>query len=331
MSTEEKKEVTGVPTYTLNTKAELPQAGMGLWQVPKDRCPSLIVDAVDAGWRAFDSASDYGNEKEVGEGIKQVLAAGKVKREELFITSKLWNSYHAAEHVKPACQRTLTDLGLDYLDLYLIHFPIATKFVPFETRYPPEWIFDPDAKEPKMEFSGVPMSETWTAMEKLVEEGLVKAIGLCNVTTGMLLDILTYTKIKPAMLQVESHPYLTQDKLIKFCKSRGIQVTAFSPFAGTNPCYGGASCLKDKVVMDIAEKIKKSAGQVLLRWAVQRGTVVIPKTNRKERMVENLSVFDFELSAEDMTAISGLNRNQRFNDPGNFCEEAFNTFCPIYD
>ena len=148
----------------------------------------------------LDSASIYGNEKEVGLGIKQALDEGVVKREDLFVTSKLWNTYHRKEHVRDACLKTLTDLGLEYLDLYLVHFPIALKFVPFEKRYPAGWIYDPEALKPTMEEDNVPFHETWAAMEKLVEEGLVRNIGVSNMGTSLLRDLCNYSVIKPSVL-----------------------------------------------------------------------------------------------------------------------------------
>lgn len=189
------------------------------------------------------------------------------------MTSKLWNTYHRKEHVKAACQRSLQDLGLEYLDLYLIHFPIATKFVPMEERYPPEWIFDPKVDQPRMEEDNVPMQETWEAMEELVKDGLVKNIGVCNMGTSTIRDILTYAKIKPAVLQVELHPYNTQQKLLRFCKEKDIAVTGFSNLGA--PSYfeldmaqQNESCLLEQVVKDIAKAHSKTPAQIVLKWAV---------------------------------------------------------------
>jgi D-xylose reductase len=264
------------------------------------------------------------------------MQSGAVRREDLWVTSKLWNTNHAPEHVRPACERSLRDLKLDYLDLYLIHFPIALEYVQPETRYPAGWVHDPDAADPRMKLARIPISDTWQAMEELVAAGLVKNIGVSNFGTSLLRDLLSHAKIPPAVLQVEMHPYLAQEKLLRFCHSEKIAVTAFSPLGA--PSYvplGMAthddSAMNEPVVREAAARLKKTPAQIVLHWAVQRGTAAIPKTSKVERLRENLSVFDFELSADEMSGISALDRNRRFNDPGVFCEKAFNTFFPIYE
>ncbi|HBQ00583.1 MAG TPA: 4-dihydromethyl-trisporate dehydrogenase [Gammaproteobacteria bacterium] len=314
----------------------LPAVGFGLWKIDKPDTANLVHAAVEAGYRHLDSAADYGNEKEAGEGIKSALAAGLCQREELWVTSKLWNTYHRPENVRAACEKTLSDLGLDYLDLYLIHFPIALKFVDFDVRYPPEWFFDPDAEAPRMEIDPVPLHQTWAAMEDLKESGLVKHIGVCNYNSALLHDLMAYAKQKPEVLQVEAHPYLSQERLIKLAQDYGMTVTAFSPlgalsYVSLDMAAENESVLETDAVKTAAARLGKTPAQVVLRWGVQRGTAIIPKTARKERLKENLALFDFELSAEEMQAISALNSNRRFNDPAVFCEAAFNTFYPIYD
>lgn len=321
---------------TLAGGARLPAVGLGMWKVPRPAAAGLVREAIRTGYRHLDCACDYGNEPEVGAGIAAALAAGECRREELWVTSKLWNTYHARQHVRAACERSLRDLKLDYLDLYLIHFPISQEFVPFETRYPPEWFFDPNEPNPRMKFARVPLSETWAAMEDLVTAGLVRHVGVSNYGTAMLRDLLSYARIRPAVLQVELHPYLTQAKLVRFARENGIAVTAFSPLAAQSyhsigMAEPGESVLNEPVVRDAAERHGKTPAQVVLRWGVQRGTAVVPKTACPERLAENLALFDFELTADEVAAIGALDRNRRFNDPGVFCESAFNTFCPIYE
>jgi len=321
---------------TVQSGEKMPTVGFGMWKIAKDQTAEATYQAIKAGYRLIDQACDYGNEKECGEGIKKAIDEGLVKREELWVTSKLWNTFHRKEHVKAACQKSLKDLGLDYLDLYLIHFPIALKYVDPEVRYPPEWIFDPSSAEPRMEEDNVSYQETWRAMEELAKEGLTKNIGCSNIGTTMLRDVLNYAEVKPAVLQVEMHPYNTQDKLLRFCDSKGIAVTAFSSFgAGSYVELGMAtvqeSCLDEQTVKDIAGAHSVSPAQVVLRWAVQRGTAVIPKSVKPERMAENIGIQGFELTEDQMKAIGAMNKNRRFNDPGHFTEAAFNTFFPIYE
>ena len=314
----------------------MPPIGFGLWKIAPEDTAATVVEAVRAGYRHFDSAADYANEAQTGEGLAQAIEQGLVTRDELWVTGKLWNTFHAPEHVEQACRKTLADLRLDYLDLYLIHFPIALKYVPIETRYPPEWLADPEADNPVMEPAPVPLYQTWHAMETLVDKGLVNRIGVCNYNTGLIHDLMSYATIKPSHLQIESHPYLTQDKLIRCAKGYGIDVTAFSPLGAQsyfelNMAEQGESLLGAAPVMVAAQTHDKSPAQVLLKWGVQRGTCVIPKTTKPERMRENLALDDFTLSAVEMAAISALNQDRRFNDPGVFAEAAFNTFHPIYD
>lgn len=315
---------------------QMAAVGLGLWKIDKGDTAQIVADAIEFGYRHLDSACDYGNEVEAGAGIAAAISKGYCRREDLWITSKLWNTYHRREHVRPACEQTLQDLGVDYLDLYLIHFPIALKFVPFEQRYPPDWFFDPDAAEPSMEVDAVPLAETWQAMEELVEAGLVRQIGVCNYNSGLLHDLMAYAKIKPAMLQIESHPYLTQERLLRVAGDLDIAVTAFSPlgalsYVSLDMATGDDSVLLQPAVLAAAERLSRTPAQVVLRWGIQRGMAIIPKTVRRERLRENIALFDFELNAEEMTAISALNENRRFNDPAVFCERAFGRFYPIYD
>lgn len=314
----------------------IPSVGLGTWKIPLDQTAEVVYAAIEAGYRHLDCACDYGNEVQVGQGIARAIADGVCTRSDLWVTSKLWNTYHAPEHVALACQRSLDDLGLDYLDLYLIHFPIALAYVPFDRRYPPEWLHDPEDAAPSMKLVNVPIQETWTAMESLHDQKKANHIGVCNFGTSLLRDLMSYARIRPALLQVEMHPLLTQEKLLRFCQQQSIAVTAFSPLgAESYYCLGMAdeeeSLLQNSVVCKIAQDLGRSPAQVLLRWGLQRGTSVVVKSSQQKRLVENLTVTDFGLTEDQMAAIASLNQNRRFNDPGDFGEAAFNTFVPIYE
>ncbi len=326
----------GLETIKLASGREVASVGLGLWKIDQQDTASVVRSAIECGYRHFDSASDYGNEEQTGEGLAAAISSGDVRREELWITSKLWNTYHRRQHVRPALEKSLRDLQLDYLDLYLIHFPIAQQYVPIDERYPPGWFADPDVPEPRVKADAVPIIETWRAMEDLVGAGLVREIGVCNFGCSLLRDLINQTEIQPAMLQVEMHPYLTQEKLTRFCHESDIAVTAFSPLGAQsyfqlNMAEASESLIEHSVIREIATSHGRSPAQVLLRWGVQRGTAVVPKTSNVGRLNENLAIFDFELSTDEMARISGLNRDRRFNDPGDFCESAFNTFFPIYE
>ena len=315
--------------------AAMPAVGLGIWKIDRGDTAKAVEDAIAVGYRHIDSAADYGNEVEAGDGIRNAVANGRCTRDDLWVTSKLWNTFHRREHVRPACERTLRDLGLDYLDLYLVHFPIALQYVPFEERYPPEWMSEKDGVS-GMHVDSVPLAETWEAMEGLVKAGLVKQIGVCNYNTGLLIDLMAYSNIKPAMLQIESHPFLTQENLLRLANDFGIAVTAFSPlgalsYVSLDMATDADTVLTAAPVVAAAERLQRTPAQVVLRWGIQRGTAIIPKTTRPERLAENIALFDFELTDDEMLAIAKLNVNRRFNDPGVFCEKAFGTFYPIYD
>ena len=288
------------------------------------------------GWRAIDAACDYGNEVQVGEGIARAIKEGVCARAELFITSKLWCTFHEPGRVEGALRRTLADLQLDYLDLYLIHFPIPLRFVDPAARYPPGWFADPAAAKPAMESSRVPIGDTWAALEACADKGLARALGVCNFNTALLRDLLYRARRPVEVLQVERHPYLAQEKLVRFAQGEGIVVTGFSPLgSGSYVELGmaapGDSALLEPAVKAIAERLGATPAQVVLAWHLARGLTVVPKTVSPARMAENLAAQKVALTAEDVAAIASLDKHRRFNDPGVFCELAFNTFVPIYE
>lgn len=293
----------------------MPLVGFGLWKVTKATCAETVYEAIKAGYRLFDGAGDYGNEKEAGEGVRKALSEGIVKREDLFITSKLWNTFHAKEHAKSITKMQLGLWGIDYFDLFLIHFPVALEYVDPAHRYPPEWWGD----DKKVHPVNVPMQETWTCMEELVDEGLAKNIGISNCQGSLIIDMLRYARIAPQVLQVELHPYLTQEALVDLCKTHGIAMTAYSSFGPQGYIEldmdkGLGSLFTHNITAELATKHKKTPAQVLLRWATQRGIAVVPKSNNKQRLAENLHS-DFELDEEEIKSLSSLNINLRLNDP----------------
>jgi D-xylose reductase len=304
----------------------------GFWKVPKDVCADVCYQAIAAGYRRLDCACDYGNEEEVGKGIALALQDGLCQRADLFVTSKLWNTYHKPEHVPMALNRSLQDLQLSYLDEYLIHFPISMEFVPFEKKYPPEWT----NMDGKMIVVPNDMGATWKALESLHDQGLTKTIGVCNFTAQLLRQILSTCRIRPSTLQVELHPHNSQQRLIRFAQEAGMKVTGFSTFGASSYLELDMATVSDMLIKDptickIASTKNKSPAQILIRWALQRNTMPLTKTTKAERMQENRAVFDFYITPSEMLQIDSLNRDRRYNDPGDFCEPGMGTFCPIYD
>lgn len=289
----------------------MPIIGLGVWRMEGKDIRDLIINAIKIGYRHFDCAADYKNEAEVGEALAEAFKAGLVKREDLFITTKLWNSDHG--HVVEACKDSLEKLQLDYLDLYLVHFPVATRHTGVGTTdsaIGEDGVLDIDTT--------ISLETTWHAMEDLVSMGLVRSIGISNYDIFLTRDCLAYSKVKPAVNQIETHPYFQRDSLVKFCQKHGICVTAHTPLGGADAnteWFGSVSCLENQVLKDLAKKYKKTAAQVVLRWGIQRNTVIIPKTSKLERLKENFQVFDFELAKEDMDLINSIDRKYRTNQP----------------
>lgn len=317
-----------VSVITLNNGLKAPLVGLGLWKIPQDTAASQVYNAIKLGYRLFDGAADYGNEVEVGQGIKQAIDEGIVTREELFVVSKLWNTFHSPNNVKIGLQKTLSDLQLDYLDLYYIHFPIAQAFVPIDKSYPPGFGITEE-----FEFEEVPIIETYRALEEAHAAGKIRAIGVSNFSGALLQDLLRAANVKPSALQIEHHPYLVQPRLVEYAQKQGLQVVAYSSFGPQSfieldhPKVKGLKPLfEHEVIKTIAEKHAKQPSQVLLRWATQRGLAVIPKSSNKNRLLENLHVQDFDLSKEELEKISGLDEGIRFNDPWDWKNAGIPTF-----
>jgi D-xylose reductase len=250
--------------------------------------------------------------------VARAIKEGIVKREDLFIVSKLWNTFHEGDKVEPIARKQLADWGVDYFDLYLIHFPIALKYVDPAEVYPPGWY----GTGKELQFSKASIQETWTAMESLVDKKLTRSIGVSNFSSQLIMDLLRYARIRPATLQIEHHPYLAQKALIQYVQGEGIQITAYSSFGPLSFIELDHKAAKDtpllfdhSTVKSIAEKHGKTPAQVLLRWSTQRNVAVIPKSNNPGRLAQNLDVTDWNLEESEIEALNGLDKNLRFNDP----------------
>ncbi|XP_008449797.1 NADP-dependent D-sorbitol-6-phosphate dehydrogenase-like isoform X2 [Cucumis melo] len=295
---------------SLNNGFKMPMMGLGVAGMRKDEIKDIITNAIQIGYRHFDCAADYKNEAEVGEALAEALESGLVKREELFITSKLWNSDHG--HVVEACKDSLKKLQLQYLDLYLVHFPIPTKHTGVgntNSELAKDGMLDIDTT--------ISLETTWHAMEDLVFVGLVRSIGISNYDIILTRDCLTYAKVKPAVNQIETHPYFQRESLVRFCQKHEICVTAHTPLGGAavNPQVFGSiyNVIQDPLLEKVANKYGRSPAQIALRWGIQRNTVVIPKSSKLKRLEENFQVFDFELKQEDMDLIKNIDKKYRTN------------------
>lgn len=287
----------------------VPAMGLGTWKSSKGEVARAVAEAIEIGYRHIDCAPIYGNEQEVGTALSAALKEGQVKREEMWITSKLWNNAHAKKHVRPALERTLRDLHLEYLDLYLIHWPV---------HFQPNIMF-PRRPEDFIAEDAIPIGETWQAMEKLVEKGLCRFIGVCNFNLPRLQQLKSQARIQPLMNQIELHPYLQQEKMVNYCKANRVLLTAYSPLGSADrpdalKKADEPSLLNHPTIRSIADKQNCTPAQVLLAWGLARGTLVIPKSVNPARLRENLGAVDFILDESDLQAIGALDMGYRFVD-----------------
>ncbi|KAJ8961889.1 hypothetical protein NQ318_021507 [Aromia moschata] len=294
-----------VPMVKFNNGQLFPIFGLGTWKSKPGEVTQAVKDAIDYGYRHIDCAHVYGNEKEIGEALKEKLSDGTVKREELYVTSKLWNTMHRPDLVEPALKTTLKDLGLDYLDLYLIHWPFALK---------EDGELFPTEADGSVAYSDVDYVDTWRAMEEVQKKGLTKSIGVSNFNKRQLERVLESCTIPPVTNQIETHPYLNQQKLIDFCRSKGIIVTAYSPLGSPDRPWakpGDPQLLEDPKLVKIAKKYNKTPAQVVLKYQVQRGNITIPKSVTKSRIQQNFDIWDFNLNAGDIALINTFDCNGR--------------------
>ncbi|KAJ7997919.1 hypothetical protein DPEC_G00217170 [Dallia pectoralis] len=300
-------------SIALSDGNQIPLLGLGTYgppqTTPKDTALNCVKHAIDVGYRHFDGALVYFNEHEVGQAIREKIQDGTVKREDIFYCGKLWNTFHPPELVRPALERTLKTLQFDYVDLYIIEMPTA--FKPGDTFYPRD-------EDGKNVYHETDLCATWEALEACKDAGLVKSLGVSNFNRRQLELILNKPGLKhrPVSNQVECHPYFTQPKLLKYCRQNNIVVVGYSPLGTSRDAswvnIKNPPLLEDELLVSIATKHNKNSAQVGLRFNVQRGVVVIPKSFSPQRIMENFQIFDFSLTEDEMKAIEGLNKNIRF-------------------
>lgn len=278
---------------TLGDGTSMPVIGLGTYRAGGGAAEEAVMQAVDAGYRHIDTAPFFGNEREVGRAVAAKIGEGAVTREDMYLSSKLWNTDHRPDLVEAACRRTLADLGTDYLDLYLMHFPTA-----FKAGGEPV----PRGADGQVLFDDVDFVDTYQAMEALVDKGLVRSIGVSNFNSAQLRRLLANCNVRPVVNQVEVHPRRTQEALVNLCQVHDVQVVAHSPLAA-----GGLLGHADVAVL--ARAHGKTPAQVLLRYLFQRGVIPVPKTVTRSRMDENLDIFDFELSTDEVDELDSLNED----------------------
>ncbi|KAL1857508.1 hypothetical protein VTK73DRAFT_8051 [Phialemonium thermophilum] len=296
-------------SFTMNNGLTIPAVGLGTWQSAPNEVKNAVEFALRCGYRHIDAAACYDNEKEVGDGIK----ASGVKREDIFLTSKLWNTHHKAEDVEIQLDQSLADLQTDYLDLYLIHWPVSFRKANETERFPiNEETFLVDVID-------VPLEETWKAMEALVRKGKVKSIGVSNFSVAHLEKIWAAAEIKPVVNQVELHPYFQQHELQEYCKTKNVLLEAYSPLS--NNIYGLPKAVDDPAVIELAKQLGKTPAQVILSWVVQRGIVVLTKSVTPARIEQNLQVF--ELPEDAFQKMNALDKKTRYNFPARLGVDIF--------
>lgn len=296
-------------SFTLAGGDRIPALGLGTWKSSPGAVYGAVREALAMGYRHIDCAPIYQNEAEVGKAIADSLGEGGVRREELWLTSKLWNSDHGPGQVEGALRKTLADLQVEYLDLYLIHWPVTFK---------PGVLFAQRGEE-YLRPGTIPIIDTWRAMEDCAAKGLARNIGVCNFSLAKLDDLLSQASLRPAVNQVELHPYLQQARLLAFCNEHGIRLTAYSPLgSGDRPAglkkSGEPTLLDHPLILRIASKHKATPAQVLLAWGLARRTVVIPKSVHAGRMAENLASLELVLDQREMDEIAELDLGYRFVD-----------------
>ena len=284
----------------------MPALGLGTWKSEPGDVYTAVKIAIKAGYRHIDCAPIYGNEKEVGAAINDCINEGLVSREDLWITSKLWNDSHALQDVVPALKQTLVDLQLDYLDLYLIHWPVALN----------KGVMLPESGDDFVSLQEIPLSETWSGMETCLEMQLVRHIGVSNFGIKALQDILDKGTVAPEVNQVECHPHFQQNELLAFCRAHNIHFTSYSPLGSTDrpetfKASNEPSLLENEKIKKIASAHQATPAQIILSWNLHRDTSVIPKSVNETRIKENLASVNIELTADDMQTIASIDSGYR--------------------